>query len=377
MAQFGNHKVVGEIGKLLNRLGDPALDFSADKECLILEKLQAINAILDEQQESEIVEVHEIQQESQLEADRIATVSEKKQPPFIFNENMADYGFSEKLQKHVSDIKNQIVRSIPISEKLARHIQEHDQIRTVGHITNEDLWNGASGVKPISAYWSMVSYIWKNAPDFFEDFDKDREITEHSAVWNQKYFDEQRNFLRHNFSLERLCHIIMVHEKIHDISEEMPVRPKCTVIKGSNFPFDDAPASTENPSLSSKGRKKLFFYGISILIVLLLLVACAIIIHKNMNASGEGDKKMPIGRRTIPSSSSLPSRRQNNPETPKNGDRNTPAPNVSAPNTKNRGNEKKSVMQTVIEIIPGVGGDSASESRSTKVRPPDSSSEVN
>jgi hypothetical protein len=289
---------------------------------------------------------------------------------------MDDYGFSEKLQKYVFDIKNQIVRPIPISDKLARHIQDHDQIRTVGHITNEDLWNGASGAKPISAYWSMASYIWKNAPDFFEEFDEDREISEDSGVWSQKYFDEQRNFLRHNFSLERLCHIIMVHEKIHNIPEEMPIRPKCTVIKGSSFPFDDAPASIEKHSVSSKGRKKLFFYGISILIVLLLLAACAIIIRKNMHTS-EGDKKMPIGRRTIPSSSSLPSRRQNNPETPKNGDRNTPATNVSTPNTKNRGNEKKSVMQTVIEIIPGVGGDSAGESHSTKVRTPDSSSEVN
>ena len=116
----------------------------------------------------------------------------------------------------VEKIKNATIPGRPLSDEFRRDVENHDKTRCVGSLVFEDLWNGFGGWKSPDSFWNLVIFLWKNAPGFFDErYDPERPISENPALWTQRYFDDQRNYLRHNFCIERLCHLVMVYEYLH------------------------------------------------------------------------------------------------------------------------------------------------------------------
>lgn len=171
------------------------------------------------------------------------------------NINVADVHLNIRPSMSLSEVVNEIQSTTcsgrPLSERFRVEVEQHDRTRCIASIVFEDLWNGFDGWKPPSDFWGMVIFVWRNAPDFFEDYDSDREIIEESTKWTQHYFDEQRNFLRHNFCLKRLCHLVMVYEYLHGA--------EATVKKPTPTPFtppitnreDTLPPSRPNRGISA------------------------------------------------------------------------------------------------------------------------------
>lgn len=158
----------------------------------------------------------------------------------------------------------------PLSESFRRTIENKDKTRCIGAIAFEDLWTGENGWKSPDALWDMTIYVWRLVPEFFAAYDPDRTIKEDSSKWTQQYFDEQRNFLRHNFCLERLCHLVMVHEYLHGAeirTEKTPAMSPC------------ASSEPEHRTPTASSRK---FPGSFLFFVLAMLaVALAVLGLKN------------------------------------------------------------------------------------------------
>jgi hypothetical protein len=156
----------------------------------------------------------------------------------------------------------------PPAESFRRIIENKDKTRCIGAIAFEDLWTGADGWKSPDALWDMTIYVWRLVPEFFAAYDPDRTIEEDSSKWTQQYFDEQRNFLRHNFCLERLCHLVMVHEYLHgaEIRTEKTPAP-CTSIEPEH----------RTPSASSRKFPGSFLF----FVLAMLAVALAVLGLKN------------------------------------------------------------------------------------------------
>ncbi len=177
---------------------------------------------------------------------------------------------SMSLSEVVSEIQATTCSGRPLSERFRGEVAQHDRTRCIASIVFEDLWNGFDGWKSPSVFWEMVIFVWRNAPEFFEDYDPDREIIEESARWTQRYFDEQRNFLRHNFCLKRLCHLVMVYEHLHGAD--------ATVKKSTPAPFTPPNTNryvrenTLRPSRPNRG----IFVCIAVVVCIVLSVAASI-----------------------------------------------------------------------------------------------------
>ena len=190
------------------------------------------------------------------------------------NTNVADVHLNIRPSMSLSEVVNEIQSTTcfgrPLSERFQTEVEQHDRTRCIASIVFEDLWNGFDGWKPSSVFWGMIVFVWRKAPNFFEDYDPDREIIEEPSRWTQRYFDEQRNFLRHNFCLKRLCHLVMVYDYLHGA--------EATVKKPS--PASYAPPSsnrygygnTSHPSKSSRG----VFVCLAIVICVVLSVAACL-----------------------------------------------------------------------------------------------------
>lgn len=190
------------------------------------------------------------------------------------NINVADVHINIRPLMSLSEVVNEIQSTTcsgrPLSERFRVEVEQHDRTRCIASIVFEDLWNGFDGWKPSSVFWEMVVFVWRKAPNFFEDYDPDREIIEESTKWTQRYFDEQRNFLRHNFCLKRLCHLVMVYEYLHGA--------EATVKKPSPASF--TPTNTnryvyENTPRSSRANRGIFFC-LAIVVCVVLSVAASI-----------------------------------------------------------------------------------------------------
>lgn len=140
-------------------------------------------------------------------------------------------GGSQNLATVVEQVETAQSPGRPLSEQFRNEVISHDKTRCVASLVFEDLWNGFDGWKSSQYFWDVVIFVWRNAPDFFVEYDPDREIVEDSTRWTQRYFDEQRNYLRHNFCLKRLCHLVMVYKHLHgaevdgDGGEAPPAQP--------------------------------------------------------------------------------------------------------------------------------------------------------
>lgn len=190
------------------------------------------------------------------------------------NINVADVHLNIRPSMSLSEVVNKIQSTTapgqPLPERLRNLVEQHDRTRCIAAIVFEDLWNGFDGWKSPSVFWEMVIFVWRKAPDFFEDYDPDREIIEEPARWTQRYFDEQRNFLRHNFCLKRLCHLVMVYNYLH--GEEATVKkpsPDSFTPPNTNHYVDE---NTPRSSGANRGN----FFCLAIVVCVVLSVAASI-----------------------------------------------------------------------------------------------------
>ncbi len=212
---------------------------------------------------------------------------------------------SMSLQEVVAQIKATTQPGQPLSERFRGEVEQHDRTRCIASIVFEDLWNGFDGWKSPSVFWEMVIFVWRKAPDFFENYDPDREIIEESARWTQRYFDEQRNFLRHNFCLKRLCHLVMVYAYLHGAD--------ATVKKPSPAPFTPPSAKPyirENSPPSSKPNRPVFG-RVGIILCVVLGVAASICLFSTRNGIGKDPPETtPAPTAAPPTSSEQPGSNQ-------------------------------------------------------------------
>lgn len=189
---------------------------------------------------------------------------------------------SMSLSEVVSEIQATTSSGRPLSERFRDEVVQRDRTRCIASIVFEDLWNGFDGWKSPSVFWEMVVFVWRNAPEFFEDYDADREIIEESSKWNQRYFDEQRNFLRHNFCLKRLCHLVMVYEHLHGVD--------ATIKKPSPAPFTP-PSSNhyvcENTQRPSGTNRDIFGCIAVVVCVVLGVLASMCLLGKHDGKKGQ------------------------------------------------------------------------------------------
>ena len=302
MTTFDNRDILSLAGKILERLGDKSLDLPKES----LEKvLRNLNTVLDTLNESptavpKITAVEPNEEScSQTESTPIA-VPDDPQEELVQDASCngipesKDNAFSSELLRHIDDIRSGRTPPKAISNRLEGYIASGDVNRCIGHLVNEDLWNGNLGWKPTADFFAGISYIWTHAQDIFQPFDKFREISEATEKWNQQYFDTQRNYLRHNFSLERLCHLVMVYDYLHgkkanNTAHSSALRSKITVVteKKSPFPADSANVSTTSTRLQS--HRIWFFICIGGFVLLVILVMVVLSMHKpTPNEGGEG-----------------------------------------------------------------------------------------
>ena len=146
---------------------------------------------------------------------------------------------TRNLSEVVEFVKSSMYSGRPLSDSFGDTVTQHNRTRCIAKIALEGLWHGEGPLGWIApkTFWDMVAFIWHRAPDFFVADDPGRAINEAPTCWDQKYLDVQRNYLRHNFSLRRLCHLVMVYEYLHGaeaaVSRPSPhsrVEPSCSTI---------------------------------------------------------------------------------------------------------------------------------------------------
>lgn len=116
---------------------------------------------------------------------------------------------NKTLAEVVEEIKTTPRPEKSISERLREAVAQHDQTQCIVAIVDE-IERLRDRKVSANTILDTVSFVWRNAPDFFEAYDPDRKIEEDKSAWTQDYFDEQLRYLRRNFCLERLCHLVMV-----------------------------------------------------------------------------------------------------------------------------------------------------------------------
>lgn len=284
-----NREILSITGKILERLGDKYLDLTEEAKKKVLQNLNTVLDILNESS-AVVSQPASVEQPDEpcrrTEPTPIAVTEDlhtKTTPEASRNgiPETSSNAFSSDLLQHIDDIRSGKIPPKAISDRLAGYISSGDVNRCIGHLVNEDLWNGNLGWKPAVDFYAGISYIWTHAKDIFQPFDKFREISETKAKWNQQYFDTQRNYLRHNFSLERLCHLVMVYDFLHGkkaTAAYSPASGKITVVTGKKSPFaaDSANVSMTSTRLQSHKKSFFVFLGGSILVILLAIVVLSI-----------------------------------------------------------------------------------------------------
>lgn len=193
-----------------------------------------------------------------------------------------NFGALSDLTTVVEGITSTTSLGRPLSERFGGLVAQHDRSRCIAAIVFEDIWNGAAGWKPPKVLWDMVVYVWRNAPDLFGDYDSDLEIKEARSEWTQRYFDDQRNSLRFNFCLRRLCHLVMVYEHLHgdkaQVRHEEPRRSAQSV----------APQPCATTNSSRMGRSS--WRGAMVIVPVILLLGTSMYLLGRHNS---GDRETP------------------------------------------------------------------------------------
>lgn len=190
---------------------------------------------------------------------------------------------NKNLTEAVAEVKASTFLGHPLSESIQDAVFQRDRPWCIALLASEDLWDGARGWTLPKDIWDTLVFVWRNVPEFFKEYDPDREIVEDSSKWTQRYFDDQRNYLRHNFCLERLCHLVMVYEALH--GEKFNDRGRMADLSGS---IQAAPSVRRSESFVEMGTpnrasatKRLHRYVTGVCVV---FVATAILLFLSCQA---------------------------------------------------------------------------------------------
>ncbi|NMA19457.1 MAG: hypothetical protein GX927_02660 [Lentisphaerae bacterium] len=156
-----------------------------------------------------------------------------------------------ELDVFIEKVKHGDYQCTYINSSLAEEAKNKDRNRCKGRMTSEVLWrNEYDQHISTEKLWETASALWNDFPEIFEPFDQDREIDSNSDRWSVEYLDKQRNYLRYNFSLERLCHLILIYDKLYGNRATIPAKHHTdnTVRKGK-----PSRTSFSNPSLFGAG----------------------------------------------------------------------------------------------------------------------------
>ena len=295
MATFDNHDAVAIAGKILERLGDKSLELSAESRAKILQDLNdALNVLIEAPSEpASFAPENNDEEVSPMSSftppiPQDAPSAESSQTT-VPDDNSA---FSKELLQHIDDVRSGRIEPRAISDNLKSDVARHEINRCRGDIANEGLWNGNMGWRSAADFYAAISYIWVNAREVFTKFDDFREIIEDRSKWNQTYFETQRNYLRHNFSLERLCHLVMVYDYLHGrevhIAPPPVTRPKITVVPEKKHPFGNDSASTNTSSTSLRSHKNWMFLCIGGVVFVLVALIAAFFLLRNKSHLDSG-----------------------------------------------------------------------------------------
>ena len=265
MATFDNHDAVAIAGKILERLGDKSLELPPESRAKILHDLNdALNVLIEDPSASQSAsfapEKNDEEVSSASSFTTFASHEASSPKPSQVATPDGNNSFSKDLLQHIDDVRFGRIEPRAISDNLRSDVERHEINRCRGDLANEDLWNGSMGWRSAADFYAAISYIWINAREVFTNFDDFREIIENKGKWNQTYFETQRNYLRHNFSLERLCHLVMVYDYLHGRKARIAPTPvistKITIVPEKKHPFgnDSASANTSSTSLQSRIR---------------------------------------------------------------------------------------------------------------------------
>lgn len=185
------------------------------------------------------------------------------------------------LSEVVSELKSAPRTEGLVVDRLCDAIAQKDREGCIAFFTWKERWSGFGGLSKVRDFTDAAACVWQNAPEFFVPYDEKRPIDENPSVWTEEYFDRQRGYLRHNFCLERLCHLVMVYDRLHPV-ETPTSAPKPSVPTPSvTTQILRAPAP--------KPREK------SLCLFLLLLVLIGILFILSVNLKGCYNEK---GRET-------------------------------------------------------------------------------
>lgn len=320
MATFDNHDAVAIAGKILERLGDKSLELSPEARAKILQDLNDVLNVLIEDPSEKTSQPASFAPENNDEevspASSITPPIPQDAPSSESSQTTApddNSAFSKELLQHIDDVRSGRIEPRAISDNLKSDVERHEINRCRGDLANEGLWNGNMGWRSAADFYAAISYIWVNAREVFTKFDDFREIIEDKGKWDQTYFETQRNYLRHNFSLERLCHLVMVYDYLHGREARMAPTPatrtKIIVVPEKKHPFGNDSASANTSSTSLQGPKKpshknrMFLCIGGVVFVLVALIAAFFLLRdKSHLDSGTEDNVQQQSKQTQQSS---------------------------------------------------------------------------
>ena len=187
---------------------------------------------------------------------------------FVLRRDNATEMSGKQLSDCVKCVMNEARSGSPWSETLRQAVEKRDRNLLVSEFVFDGVWDGSCGWTNPQVLWDAVVYVWKNCPEFFDQYDTDRAIVDDRTQWTQDYLLwKQRNYLRNNFCLERLCHLVMVYEFLHgkDVCQPyVEVKPKTASMQPHHQIFNSQGASRKERS---------FAFGLITIAPVLLIVA--------------------------------------------------------------------------------------------------------
>ena len=191
------------------------------------------------------------------------------------NEQTIDLTSKEKLQEVLDIVTSTKCLPTHLTHDLDNYAKAKDKSGCIGAIVDESLWDGSLiGKVSKEQLIKGIIAIRNDYPELFVSFNEELPIKDNPSNWTVGYFNTQRNLLRTNFSIERLCHLVLVYEKLFcNVAEENNSAPFVT---GS----DDVKSNSCSQIRQMLKKKLLIIIGI---VVVLLLAIGGIFLVKARN----------------------------------------------------------------------------------------------
>ena len=100
-----------------------------------------------------------------------------------------------------------------IDDDFSESVSKKEKSKCIGMLLNLNIWLPEDAAKAQSPdfFIAVLGTLLKLYPEIFVTYDPEREIVKQKDSWDCEYFEKQIDFLRHNFSLERVSHVIEVY----------------------------------------------------------------------------------------------------------------------------------------------------------------------